>query len=95
MQPPPSPRELLSGLPSAWETAVLGCLQIDPASRFQNATDVIAVLEGLDRVLLSRTPLEGANQASPLRRCETGSLNCKPRPSSLAICRVGDWRHAP
>ena len=23
-----------------------GCLQIDPTSRFQNATDVIAVLEG-------------------------------------------------
>jgi eukaryotic-like serine/threonine-protein kinase len=45
-QPPPSPRELLSGLSSAWETAILGCLQIDPAGRFQNATDVIAVLEG-------------------------------------------------
>jgi serine/threonine protein kinase len=51
-QLPPSPRALVPALPSEWETAVLGCLQIDPASRFQRANDVVAVLEGHPVVLI-------------------------------------------
>jgi len=45
-EPPPSPRAIAPDLPPAWETAILGCLQIDPAARFQNASDVIAILDG-------------------------------------------------
>jgi len=45
-QPQPSPRALVPSLTFEWEAAVRGCLEVDPATRFQRATDVIAVLEG-------------------------------------------------
>ncbi len=44
---PPSPLALDASLPIEWEHAILGCLQIDPTARFQHASDVIAVLEGV------------------------------------------------
>jgi eukaryotic-like serine/threonine-protein kinase len=45
---PPSAKALLPDLPAEWETAISGCLRIDPATRFRHALDVIAVLDGGD-----------------------------------------------
>jgi serine/threonine protein kinase/tetratricopeptide (TPR) repeat protein len=44
--PVPSPKVLVPNLPAEWEAAIVGCLQIDPAARLQQACDVIDVLEG-------------------------------------------------
>jgi serine/threonine protein kinase/tetratricopeptide (TPR) repeat protein len=44
---PPSPRAVMNELPAAWEVAVLGCLQIEPGARFQHATKVIDILDGV------------------------------------------------
>lgn len=44
-QPPPSPRVYVPGLSKIWESAILRCLEPDPAARFQSAGDVIRFLE--------------------------------------------------
>ena len=44
---PTSPRAVIHELPAAWEEAVLGCLQIEPNARFQHATEVIDILDGV------------------------------------------------
>lgn len=45
----PSPRELVDSIPSAWEGAILACLEKDPARRPAAALDVLALLEGRTR----------------------------------------------
>lgn len=39
------PSSLLRGLPRAWDRVVLGCLEYDPARRFQSAGEALAALE--------------------------------------------------
>lgn len=67
IEAPPSPRTLAPALPDKWNEAVLGCLQIDPAARFQQATDVVAVLEGR----LPRSSYARSSQQSALQRLST------------------------
>ena len=67
-QPLPSARSQLPALPDQWETAIRGCLLIDPASRYQHAADVIAVLHGEEISLASREA-----QLRPLTRRRTRS----------------------
>src|SRR5208283_5963602 len=42
--PPPSPRDYEPDLDARWEDAILGCLQVDPRSRFHCARDVVATI---------------------------------------------------
>lgn len=43
---PPSPRSLVPGLDSRWDTAIMRCLERDPADRFASAGDVVKALGG-------------------------------------------------
>ena len=43
---PPFPRTLVRDLPARWESAILRCLAIDPAERFQSARQVAAAIGG-------------------------------------------------
>ena len=43
---PPSPRSLVPGLDSRWDTTILRCLDRDPADRFASAGDVAKALVG-------------------------------------------------
>jgi serine/threonine protein kinase/tetratricopeptide (TPR) repeat protein len=43
---PPSPSAIVPDLPASWCRVIEGCLRLNPAVRFQSATDAIAVLEG-------------------------------------------------
>jgi serine/threonine protein kinase len=53
-EPPPSPRAVAPELSAAWESAILGCLQIEPEARFQNAAAVIDILDGAPLPALRR-----------------------------------------
>lgn len=44
--PPSSPAKFCEGLDPVWETAILRCLESDPAARFASPLDVVAALEG-------------------------------------------------
>jgi serine/threonine protein kinase/tetratricopeptide (TPR) repeat protein len=44
--PPPSPREIVPGLPREWETAVLRCMERKPEKRFASAEEVAKALRG-------------------------------------------------
>lgn len=63
---PPSPRSLVPGLDSRWDTAILRCLERDPADRFASAGDVVRALGG-EAVTLRRRPQR-------LRLAITGAL---------------------
>jgi tetratricopeptide (TPR) repeat protein len=43
---PASPRSAVPDLDPRWEAAVLRCLEVDPASRFASATDLVRFLDG-------------------------------------------------
>jgi serine/threonine protein kinase/tetratricopeptide (TPR) repeat protein len=60
--PPPSPSTIVPKLPASWCRAIEGCLRLNPADRFQSATDVIAALEG------SRTNLPRVIKPTLLQR---------------------------
>ena len=45
-EPPPPPSVHVPGLDPAWEEAILRCLRIDPAERFESAPDFAAALGG-------------------------------------------------
>lgn len=44
---PPSPRALAPNLNAQWESAVLRCLERDPAKRFRSAGEAVRALEGV------------------------------------------------
>jgi serine/threonine protein kinase/Flp pilus assembly protein TadD len=44
-EPPPSPSLYVPQLPKNWERAILRCLELDPAARFQSAEDLIRFFE--------------------------------------------------
>ncbi|HWZ96500.1 MAG TPA: protein kinase [Candidatus Dormibacteraeota bacterium] len=44
--PPPSPREIVPGLPREWEGVVLRCMERKPGNRFVNAEEVAKALRG-------------------------------------------------
>lgn len=46
--PPAPPRTIRPDLDPQWESLILRCLAVDPALRFQNASEVAAQLEGID-----------------------------------------------
>jgi tetratricopeptide (TPR) repeat protein len=46
---PRPPRELVPNLDPRWQAAILRCLDVDPARRFQVAKDVVAAIEGRPR----------------------------------------------
>jgi len=52
---PPSPRALVPDLDRPWESAILRCLEQDPAKRFQNAREIIQAIAGED-LSVSRHP---------------------------------------
>ena len=52
--PPPSPREYVPELNSNWESAILGCLQVEPANRFQHPGEIVAAIQAHASVLLKR-----------------------------------------
>jgi serine/threonine protein kinase/tetratricopeptide (TPR) repeat protein len=54
--PPPSPLALAPHLTPEWEAAIQGCLRIDPAQRFQAASQVIQVLDGVRSALPPEIP---------------------------------------
>jgi tetratricopeptide (TPR) repeat protein/tRNA A-37 threonylcarbamoyl transferase component Bud32 len=41
-----APSSLVDGLPKAWDRVVIGCLEFNPALRFQSAGEALAVLKG-------------------------------------------------
>jgi tetratricopeptide (TPR) repeat protein/tRNA A-37 threonylcarbamoyl transferase component Bud32 len=43
-EPPPSPLEHVPGLSARWERAIMGCLEREPAQRYQSPRDVVRVL---------------------------------------------------
>ena len=45
---PPSPRQHVADLDPTWESAILRCLERDPADRFASAADVVKALGGFD-----------------------------------------------
>lgn len=45
-EPPPSPRERVPELSDKWESAILRCLERDPADRFRSAADLAHALSG-------------------------------------------------
>ena len=45
-EPPPLPSRSIAGLDPLWDTLVAGCLERDPARRFQSAQQVAAALDG-------------------------------------------------
>jgi len=45
-QPPPSPRSSVPDLDRRWESAILRCLERDPANRFATAGDAVRALAG-------------------------------------------------
>ena len=55
-EPPTPPRQLQPGLSLPWETAILRCLERDPAKRFSSAEEVAAAL-------LSERPASAADRA--------------------------------
>jgi eukaryotic-like serine/threonine-protein kinase len=44
-EPAPSPCTFVAGLDRRWETAILRCLEIDPAARFRSAREVLQELD--------------------------------------------------
>lgn len=46
--PPPPPTQLLPDIPTALEDVVMRCLGKDPAARYQNAEEIIAVLNAFE-----------------------------------------------
>ena len=54
--PPPSPLTLAPDLTRQWEAAIQGCLRIDPAQRFQAASQAIQVLDGVGSALPPKLP---------------------------------------
>ncbi|MGO9274735.1 MAG: tetratricopeptide repeat protein [Terriglobia bacterium] len=71
-EPPPSPRTYIPDLDSNWEAAILRCLEIDPACRFQSALEVaVALVPGarsspLRNAAESPEPGPGAKTANAL-----------------------------
>ena len=45
---PPSPRQHVADLDPTWESAILRCLERDPADRFASAADVVKALGGFE-----------------------------------------------
>src|SRR5579871_101189 len=61
--PPPSPREIVPGLPREWESVVLRCMERKPEKRFASAEEVAGALRG-ERV----TPPKRNLAESPILR---------------------------
>ncbi|MGK2859326.1 MAG: protein kinase domain-containing protein [Thermoanaerobaculia bacterium] len=61
--PPSSPAKFCLGLDPVWETAILRCLESDPAARFTSPLDVVAALEGR-----TVAPALGRSRNKTLRR---------------------------
>ena len=63
-QPPPSPSQQLPGLDPNWETAIMRCLEREPARRYQSPKEVVRELTGASsptRTLTSRWTLGAGN----------------------------------
>jgi len=60
-EPPPPPRTRVPDLDGRWETAILRCLERDPADRFASATD-------LARALVGEAAVESKRRAKAARR---------------------------
>ncbi len=52
----PSPRIFVPNLNPQWEAAIVGCLHLDPPSRFQNVREVLNVIVGSDSCRKSAQP---------------------------------------
>jgi serine/threonine protein kinase/tetratricopeptide (TPR) repeat protein len=65
-EPPPCPRLYSPKLPKTWEVAILRCLEVDPAARFQSAGDLIRFLE------TNRVPARG--RALPVSTAHRSSI---------------------
>ena len=72
---PPSPRAYQPDLDTRWEDAILGCLQVDPKSRFHCAKEVVATISSPAGSPKPRIPL-----AAP-------SPNARPQPSEAFSAR--------
>ena len=54
------PSHLVTGLPRAWDRMVLGCLEPDPAKRFQSAAEALATIDapaGSTKLVRRRVPM--------------------------------------
>ena len=62
---PPSPREHLPDLDPRWEQVIMRCLERDPKDRYQEAQDLIRVLDGEDSEWLVPTSAERLRKLTP------------------------------
>jgi eukaryotic-like serine/threonine-protein kinase len=93
-QPPPSPRVHVPDLDPRWDHAVMRCLDIDPARRFQNARDVARacstkVAAGLGRGfaprLRNRVPTLAVVLVAAVTLLWAGSRVMDVRPKQAAV----------
>ncbi|HEV2380744.1 MAG TPA: protein kinase [Terriglobia bacterium] len=88
-EPPASPRVHVPELDRRWENAILRCLQIDPALRFQNTRDLLQELEPPQPVASTNTFLSAVALAMVLITVAGVQLADAPvRPSGIKSLAV-------
>jgi serine/threonine-protein kinase len=93
--PPPSPRQLRSNLPAAWEAVILRCLENDPAKRYGRVIDIAHALqcfpaEKTTRRMFWLTAAATAASAGLVWRAKWPSAHPSPERSLAVLPFVAD-----
>jgi len=86
------PNNLVQGLPRAWDRVILGCLEYDPAKRFQSAGEAMAAL---DRTSTASHPVTFRGLASRRHMLQAAAATAlvAAAGSWLARPRIEAWLH--